>query len=292
MTGSKIKTETIPSQAKGWVAFVGSGPGDPDLLTVRAASLLREADVVITELPEHEQLVRAVLGLPEPRLVTDEDGNETLEEVGGPEFVDGGFGQDGQPLTHANRSKVVVKQAKRGLRVVRLMNGDPFFYASGPEEAQACTKAGIGFEIVPGVSSATAVAAYAGVPLTTKNNREVSVVTCGDKVDWSRYADNRTLVLLSAVGSIGEIAKSLITEGRAANTPVAMTQSGTSTTQTTVTSTLERIAADARAAKMAPPAITVIGEVVNLRETLSWFETKPLFGWRVLVPRTKEQAVR
>ncbi|NYG58886.1 uroporphyrinogen III methyltransferase/synthase [Nocardioides daedukensis] len=290
MTGSKIKTETIPSQAKGWVAFVGSGPGDPDLLTVRAASLLREADVVITELPEHEQLVRAVLGLPEPRLVTDEDGNETLEEVGGPEFVDGGFGQDGQPLTHANRSKVVVKQAKRGLRVVRLMNGDPFFYASGPEEAQACTKAGIGFEIVPGVSSATAVAAYAGVPLTTKNNREVSVVTCGDKVDWSRYADNRTLVLLSAVGSIGEIAKSLITEGRAANTPVAMTQSGTSTTQTTVTSTLERIAADARAAKMAPPAITVIGEVVNLRETLSWFETKPLFGWRVLVPRTKEQA--
>ncbi|HEY9565837.1 MAG TPA: uroporphyrinogen-III synthase [Nocardioides sp.] len=280
----------MPSQAKGWVAFVGSGPGDPDLLTVRAASLLREADVVITELPEHEQLVRVVLGLPEPRLVTDEDGNEALEEVGGPEFVDGGFGQDGQPLTHANRAKVVVKQARRGLRVVRLMNGDPFFFASGPEEAQACTKAGVGFEIVPGVSSATAVAAYAGVPLTTKNNREVSVVTCGDKVDWSRYADNRTLVLLSAVGSIGEIAKSLITEGRAANTPVAMTQSGTSTTQATVTSTLERIAADARAAKMAPPAITVIGEVVNLRETLSWFETKPLFGWRVLVPRTKEQA--
>src|SRR3546814_10564215 len=122
MTGSKIKTETIPSQAKGWVAFVGSGPGDPDLLTVRAASLLREADVVITELPEHEQLVRVVLGLPEPRLVTDEDGNEALEEVGGPEFVDGGFGQDGQPLTHANRAKVVVKQARRGLRVVRLMN--------------------------------------------------------------------------------------------------------------------------------------------------------------------------
>src|SRR3546814_14815180 len=95
MTGSKIKTETIPSQAKGWVAFVGSGPGDPDLLTVRAASLLREADVVITELPEHEQLVRVVLGLPEPRLVTDEDGNEALEEVGGPEFVDGGARKSG-----------------------------------------------------------------------------------------------------------------------------------------------------------------------------------------------------
>ncbi|KQZ75802.1 uroporphyrinogen-III synthase [Nocardioides sp. Root151] len=300
MTGRKIKTtpapasvqgpSTIPSQARGWVAFVGSGPGDPDLLTVRAAELLRDAEVVVTELPEHAAFVRAVLGIPEPRVVADEDGNETLEEAAGPEIVDGGFGPDGQPLTHANRAKVVVKQARRGLRVVRLMNGDPFLYASGPEEAQACAKADIGFEIVPGVSSATAVPAYAGVPLTTRNNREVAVVTCGEKIDWSRYADNRTLVLLSAVGSIGDIAKALIDAGRSATTPVAMTQSGTTTTQSTVTSTLERIAADARAAKIAPPAITVVGDVVNLRETLSWFETKPLFGWRVLVPRTKEQA--
>ncbi|KQY50178.1 MULTISPECIES: uroporphyrinogen-III synthase [unclassified Nocardioides] len=300
MTGRKIKTtpapasvqgpSTIPSQARGWVAFVGSGPGDPDLLTVRAAELLRDAEVVVTELPEHAAFVRAVLGIPEPRMVADEDGNETLEEAAGPEIVDGGFGPDGQPLTHANRAKVVVKQARRGLRVVRLMNGDPFLYASGPEEAQACAKADIGFEIVPGVSSATAVPAYAGVPLTTRNNREVAVVTCGEKIDWSRYADNRTLVLLSAVGSIGDIAKALIDAGRSATTPVAMTQSGTTTTQSTVTSTLERIAADARAAKIAPPAITVVGDVVNLRETLSWFETKPLFGWRVLVPRTKEQA--
>jgi len=212
---------------------------------------------------------------------------ETLE---GPEFVDGGFGEDGQPLTHASRAKVVVKQARRGLRVVRLMSGDPFLYASGPEEAQACAKAGIGFEIVPGVSSVTAVPAYAGIPLTTKNNREIAVVTCGEKVDWSRYADDRTLVLLSAVGSIGEIAKALIAGGRPATTPVAITQVGTTTDQATVTSTLERIAADARAARIQPPAITVVGDVVDLRETLSWFETKPLFGWRVLVPRTKEQA--
>ncbi|WP_067441938.1 bifunctional uroporphyrinogen-III C-methyltransferase/uroporphyrinogen-III synthase [Nocardioides jensenii] len=300
MTGRKIKTtpapasvqgsSMIPSQARGWVAFVGSGPGDPDLLTVRAVELLRDAEVVVTELPEHAALVRTVLGIPEPRVLVDDDGNETLEDVAGPEFVDGGFGPDGQPLTHANRAKVVVKHAKRGVRVVRLMNGDPFLYASGPEEAQACAKNDIGFEIVPGVSSATAVPAYAGVPLTTRNNREVAVVTCGDKIDWSRYADNRTLVLLSAVGSIGDIAKALIEAGRPGTTPVAMTQSGTTTTQATVTSTLERIAADARAAKIAPPAITVVGDVVNLRETLSWFETKPLFGWRALVPRTKEQA--
>jgi uroporphyrinogen III methyltransferase/synthase len=269
--------------ARGWVSFVGSGPGDPDLLTVRAVEVLREAEVVVTEVPEHEQLVRGLLGLPEP-VEGEEDGTP------GPTFVDGGFGEDGQPLTHAARAKVVVRHAKKGHRVVRLMAGDPFLYASGPEEAQACVKAGIGFEIVPGVSSVSAVPAYAGIPLTTKDNREVAVVTCGEKVDWSRYADARTLVLLSAVGSIAEIAPALVAAGRDPGTPVAMTRVGTTTEQATVTSTLEHIAADARAARMAPPAVTVVGDVVNLREALSWFETKPLFGWRVLVPRTKEQA--
>ncbi|GAA4362239.1 bifunctional uroporphyrinogen-III C-methyltransferase/uroporphyrinogen-III synthase [Nocardioides caricicola] len=267
------------------MSFVGSGPGDPGLLTVRAVDLLRRADVVVTEAPEHPALVRSVLGIPEP-----DPEAETPVDASGPELVDGGFGEDGQPLTHAARAKVVVKQAKRGLRVVRLMAGDPFLYASGPEEAQACVKAGLGFEIVPGVSSVASVPAYAGIPLTTKDHREIAVVTCGDKVDWSRYADKRTLVLLSAVGQIGDIAKALVAAGRPAETPVAMTRVGTTTEQATVTSTLERIAADARAARMAPPAITVVGDVVDLRETLSWFETKPLFGWRVLVPRTKEQA--
>jgi uroporphyrinogen III methyltransferase/synthase len=151
-------------------------------------------------------------------------------------------------------------------------------------------KAGVGFEIVPGVSCVGSVPAYAGIPLTTKENREVTVVTCGGSVDWSRYADDRTLVLLSAVGSIGEIADALVEAGRPADTPVAMTRVGTTTEQSTVTSTLEHIAQDARAARMEPPAVTVVGPVVDLRETLSWFETKPLFGWRVLVPRTKEQA--
>lgn len=253
-----------------WVSFVGSGPGDPDLLTLRAAELLREADVVVTETPEHAELLRALGATPE--------------------IIDGGFGEDGQPLTHAARAKVVVKQAKRGLRVVRLMAGDPFLYASGPEEAQACAKAGVGFEIVPGISSVNAVPSYAGIPLTTKDHREVAVVTAGERVDWSRYADDRTLVLLSAVGQIGDIAAALVAAGRAPSTPVAMTRVGTTTEQATVLSTLETIGADARAARMAPPAVVVVGKVVSLRETLSWFETKPLFGWRVLVPRTKEQA--
>lgn len=281
--------------ARAWVSFVGSGPGDPDLLTVRAVEVLRQADVVVTESPDHAALVRTVLGLPTPTETPAEaaaDGAE-VEQVG-PELVDGGFGEDGQPLTVANRAKVVVKQAKRGLRVVRLLSGDPFLYASGPEEAQACAKAGIGFEVVPGVSSVGAVPAYAGIPLTTKDHREVAVVTCGDnaaaRTDWSQYADGRTLVLLSAVGQIGDIAKALVAAGRSPQTPVAMTRVGTTTEQQTLTSTLEHVAADARAARMSPPAITVVGEVVNLRETLSWFETKPLFGWRVLVPRTKDQA--
>jgi uroporphyrinogen III methyltransferase / synthase len=279
-------TSTPPATTnRGWVSFVGSGPGDPDLLTVRAVELIGKADVIVTEVPEHEELVRRLLGLAaSPDVAAD------AAVQPGPRFVDGGFGEDGQPLTHAARAKVIVRHGKAGNRVVRLMAGDPFLYASGPEEAQACVKAGIGFEIVPGVSSVSAVPAYAGIPLTTKHSREVAVITCGEKIDWSRYIDAPTLVLLSGVGSIAENARGLIEAGRDPETPVAMTRVGTTTSQSTVTSTLENIAADARAARMAPPAVTVVGDVVNLREALSWFETKPLFGWRVLVPRTKEQA--
>ncbi|MBM7508771.1 uroporphyrinogen-III synthase [Nocardioides sp. 31GB23] len=278
MTRGKTTTESN-ERARGWVSFVGSGPGDPDLMTLRAVELLRQAEVVVTESPEHVELVSRLLGT-----------GVAEAAPGTPEVVDGGFGEDGQPLTHAARAKVVLKHAKKGRRVVRLMTGDPFLYASGPEEAQACAKAGLGFEIVPGVSSVGAVPAYAGIPLTTKDHREVAVVTCDGTVDWSRYADDRTLVLLSGVGQVAEIAKALVSAGRSPATPVAMTRVGTTTEQATVTSTLADIGADARAARMAPPAVVVVGKVVDLRETLSWFETKPLFGWRVLVPRTKDQA--
>ncbi len=277
--------------ALAWVSFVGSGPGDPGLLTVRAVDLIKEADVVVTETPEHATLVRSLLGLPEPAAEA-EDG-EIDVDAPGPEIVDGGFGEDGQPLTHASRAKVVVKHAKRGLHVVRLLAGDPFLYASGAEEAQAVAKAGIGFEIVPGVSSVAAVPAYAGIPLTTRDHREVSVLTCPDrvdKIDWSDYADDRTLVLLSSVNRVGEIAERLVAAGRPADTPVAVTRVGTTTAQETVTSTLGGVAAAVKAAGVTPPAVVVIGAVVDLRGTLSWFETKPLFGWRVLVPRTKDQA--
>jgi uroporphyrinogen III methyltransferase/synthase len=269
----------VRSGPVGWVSFVGSGPGDPDLLTLRAVELIRAADVVVTEAPGHAELVRTAITR------ADETATET------PELVDGGFGEDGQPLTQAARAKVVVSQAKAGRRVVRLMAGDPFVHASGPEEAQAVVKAGIGFEVVPGISSATAVPAYAGIPLTSKDHREFVVLSANDpKVDWSAHAHRNTLVVLAAGPQIGVVADALVAAGRKPETPVAMTHSGTTTGQETLVSTLADVAAEAKAARLSGPVVTVIGEVVDLRATLSWFETKPLFGWRVLVPRTKEQA--
>lgn len=252
----------------GHVSFVGTGPGDASLLTVRAAELIAEADVAIIEQPEQVELV------PE-----------------GVEVVDGGVGEDGVVLTHAARARLVVRHAKTGAHVVRLVSGDPFTYATAPEEAAACAKAGIAFEVVPGVSSVTGVPAYAGVPLTNKAHRQYRVVSVGDgTVAWPEHAGTDTLVLLSAVARIGEAAAGLIEAGRSPETPVAMTRVGTTTEQTTVVSTLADIAVDAKAAGMTSPAITVVGEVVAMREALSWFETKPLYGWRVLVPRTKEQS--
>ena len=256
-----------PRKTLGHVSFVGAGPGDARLLTVRAAELLEQADVVIVEQPEQVALV-----------TTDAE-------------VVHGFAEDGSALTHAALGRLVVRHAKTGAHVVRLVSGDPFTYATAPEEAAACSKAGIGFEIIPGVSSVSAVPAYAGVPLTTKSNREYRVVSVGEaSIAWADYAGADTLVLLSAVARIGEVADGLMEAGRAPSTPVAMTRVGTTTEQATVVSTLESIADDARAAGMASPAITVVGPVVEMRETLSWFETKPLYGWRVLVPRTKEQS--
>ena len=150
--------------------FVGSGPGDPGLLTVRAATCSARPTSWSPRSPSTSARPHAARPPAAARA--------TAHEGRLPELVDGGFGEDGQPLTHAARAKVVVKQAKRGRRVVRLMAGDPFVYASGPEEAPACAKAGLGFEVVPGVSSRRAVPAYAGIPLTTKDHRELTVVTC------------------------------------------------------------------------------------------------------------------
>ena len=274
-TAQATTAKQTPAKAAaplGSVAFVGAGPGDPDLLTVRAVELLAQADIVITESQDAAFVVRFC-----------------RPDV---EVVDGSVGDDGQPLTHAMRARLVVRAAKRGGNVVRLLDGDPFLYATGSEEAAGCVKVGIPFEVVPGVSAVSAVPAYAGVPLTNAKAREVRVVNVAEgSLDWDAVAAGKaTLVLLSATKVIGDVAKAIIAAGRDPETPVAMTSAGTTTQQRTVVSTLERIAADVRAAKLSTPTVTVVGDIVSLRDTLSWFETKPLFGWRVLVPRTKEQA--
>jgi uroporphyrinogen III methyltransferase/synthase len=256
---------------------VGAGPGDPGLLTVRAVELLAKADLVVTESQDAAFVARYC-----------------TPDV---EVWDGSLGDDGQPLSHAVRARLVVKAAKHtaGGLVVRLLDGDPFLYATGSEEAAACAKAGIGFEVVPGVSAISAAPAYAGIPLTSAKHREVRVVNVAEgSVDWAALGGgSATLVLLSATKVIGDVAKALVAAGRAPETPVSLTQAGTTTGQRTVVSTLERVAADVKAAKLAAqdrPTVTVVGDTVGLRDQLSWFETKPLFGWRVLVPRTKEQA--
>ena len=252
----------------GHVSFVGAGPGDVGLLTVRAAELLARADIVITESPEQARLV------------------STEAHV-----VDGGCGDDGRALTLAARGRLVVKHAKTGAHVVRLITGDPFTYASGPEEAMACVKAGIAFEVVPGVSSVSAVPAYAGVPLTSGNHHDYRVIEVAEaNIAWEELRGEETLVLLSVIERIAEAADSLMDGGRPAETPVAVTRVGTTTDQVTIVSTLGSVAKDVLNAGLTDPAIVVIGEVVAMRDALSWFETKPLYGWRVLVPRTKEQS--
>ena len=176
-TTGKSTTSRKPKPI-GCVAFVGAGPGDPELLTVRAVELLAKADVVVTESQDADFVRRFC-----------------RDDV---EVVDGSLGDDGQPLSHAVRARLVVKAAKGGGNVVRLLDGDPFLYATGSEEAVGCAKAGIPFEVVPGVSAITAVPAYAGIPLTSAKHREVRVVNVAEgAVDWAGLgAGKATLVLL------------------------------------------------------------------------------------------------
>jgi uroporphyrinogen III methyltransferase / synthase len=270
-----VTPTTTASSARpmGSVAFVGTGPGDPGLLTLRAVELIAAADVVVLD-----QLLR----------------EKDVARWARPdaEFVDAGFGEDGTPLTLAGRAKIVTRAAKGGRRVVRLMDGDSATFNGLAEEALACRKAQVPFEIVPGVSAVSAVPAYAGVPLTTKTSRAVHVITPNDaKVDWSRSTGaDVTVVVLGPPETLAAALTELVAAGRDASCPVALTSHGTSTQQRTITSTLADAPTALASSGLDKPLIAVVGDAVALREQLSWFETKPLFGWRVLVPRTKDQA--
>ncbi|EKA62724.1 uroporphyrin-III C/tetrapyrrole (Corrin/Porphyrin) methyltransferase [Janibacter hoylei PVAS-1] len=239
-----------------------------------AVDLLARADAVITDRLTSADVLATL----------------TADDV---DVVDASHGEHGQQLTHAMRAKLVVKTAKahRGGLVVRLMDGDPATFNGLAEEAQALVKADIDFDVVPGVSAVSAVPTYAGVPLTARSTGAVHVVSLssGKRVDLSAsVGDDVTLVLLGLPEQLEPAFASLLSAGRAGETPVAVTRGGTTTQQTTRETTLAE-AAEALEG-LEEPTLAVVGPTVAMRETLSWFETKPLYGWKVLVPRTKDQA--
>jgi uroporphyrinogen III methyltransferase/synthase len=217
----------------------------------------------------------------------------------GVEAIYVGKEQGSHTLPQDEMNKLLVAKAKAGHMVVRLKGGHPFIFGRGGEEAEALAKAKIPFEIVPGITSAVAAPAYAGIPLTHRRyTASVGIVTGHEDptkphstVDWSKLATGvGTLVILMGMKNLAKISEELIAAGRDPKTPVALVRWGTTPQQTTLVGVLETIAGQAEAARVTPPVSIVVGEVVKLRETLNWFETRPLFGKTVVITRTREQA--
>jgi uroporphyrinogen III methyltransferase/synthase len=250
--------------AQGWVALVGAGPGDEGLLTVRAAELLGQAGLVVA--------------------------GAGLERAARRHMSSGAVLAD--TADGAGSARALVQAAKGGQLAVRLFPGDPLLNGA-VADAAACAKAGVRFEIVPGVPAATAVPAYAGIPLASERNGELRVIQAAEASQIA-YSP-ATLVVLGADAAPADLGKMLIAAGWPEGTRLAITWDGTTSAQQTVVSSLGRIGPDLKAAGVSlantrGSAIAVVGDAVAARDQLSWFETKPLFGWRVLVPRTKEQA--
>jgi uroporphyrinogen III methyltransferase/synthase len=261
------------------VFLVGAGPGHPGLLTLRAVECLRQADLVLYDRLVAPALLDYAPPGAERRCVTELAGSH-------PERV---------PQVH----EALIGAARAGRRVVRLKGGDPSIFGRVGEEAEALRRAGVPFEIVPGVTAALGAAAYAGIPLTHRHSASaVALVTgheCADKggsaLDWSALAHfPGTLVFYMAVGHLEEIVRSLTAHGKAADTPAAVVRQATLGCQRTVTAPLGELPAAARAAGITAPALAVIGPVVGLRDAVSWFERQPLFGRGVLVTRPRHQA--
>ncbi len=244
--------------AAGWVALIGGGPGDPGLITVLGRRLLAEADVVVADR----------LG---PRALLAELGPDV-------EVIDAGKSPGAHALTQDQINELLIARARAGLRVARLKGGDPFTFGRGAEEALACRRAGIPVRVVPGVTSATAVPAWAGIPVTHRGLASDFAVASahldpagpGAGVDWGALAAGpATLVLLMATAHLGRVAAELIARGRAAATPVAVISHGTLPAQRVLVSTLGSVAGAAARERIGPPAVVVIGEVVRLREELA-----------------------
>jgi uroporphyrinogen III methyltransferase/synthase len=258
----------------GKVFLTGAGPGDPGLLTLRALEALRRADVLLYDALASE----AIVDLVSPAC----------------ERIYAGKRGGAQSIAQNDIEALMIEKARAGKTVVRLKGGDPFLFGRGGEEAQALHAAGIDFEIVPGISSALAAPAYAGIPVTHRDHNTVLTIVSGHEdpakqssaIDWQRLSDpKQTLVFLMAMRNLREIAGNLVKNGLPPDHPAALVANGTRPTQKTVTGTLASIAADAEREGLSAPAIVVVGTVVNLRGAVAWFEKLPLFGKRVLMTR-------
>jgi uroporphyrinogen III methyltransferase/synthase len=265
--------------ARGRVILVGAGPGDPGLLTLKGRDVLASADVVLYDALASERLLDHAPEAAEKILVGKRHGRESVSQ-------------------HEIDALMIAK-ARAGKRVVRLKGGDPFIFGRGGEEAEACLAAGIDFEVVPGVTSAVAVPAFAGIPLTHREHSSLVTFVTGQAgsarpgydIDWAALAKTGgTLVFLMAMTRIGEIADNLVAAGMSADTPVAGIRWGTLPRQKTVVSTLARIAADSASVLVRPPVIFVVGDVAGLAKDLGWYEKLPLFGRRIVVTRARHQA--
>lgn len=286
----------------GHVTFLGAGPGDPGLLTLRAVEALANADVIVAE---HDVLdvVRGHTRQGVAVLHTDPDTSPVpYPGTGTPQLtvVDGVSTTVGDPASR-DAANLVMTAARGGKRVVRAVSGDPGLDTYAAEEMLACVAAGVPFEVVPGIAAAVGVPAYAGVPLRDAQGADVRFVdarTASNRCWTEVGASDGTVVVSSTLDSVAAAAGELVASGRKPDTPMSVTIAGTTTRQRTWSATLGTIAQTLKQAKVLPspdggrPVIAVVGErsAAAQRDRLSWFESKPMFGWKVLVPRTKEQA--
>lgn len=263
---------------QGKVYLVGAGPGDPKLLTLKGKECLEEADVIL-----YDYLINPdILDFSKP----------SAEKI----FV----GKKGSSSCRQGEiNSLIIQKAMSGKVVVRLKGGDPFIFGRGGEEAAALVEEGLPFEVVPGITSAIAVPAYAGIPLTHRDlSSSVAFITGHEdpakiesSVDWSKISTGiDTLVFLMGLGNLSTITKQLVRHGRSPETPIALVHWGTRFDQKTVVGTLKNIEKKRDEAELEPPVLVIVGEVIHLREKLNWFEKRPLFGKKILITRSKEQS--
>ena len=270
-------------QIKSTVYITGAGPGDPNLLTLKAKEIIEKADVIAYDNLVSKEILESIVGA----------------YCGKPLLIYVGKTDGKESISQEQINNLLLKLSNEYKIVCRLKGGDPNIFGRGGEEAIFLKENNINFEIIPGVSSITAVPAYAGIPLTHRDcNSSFTVITAHEdpddpesKVRWDSFdAVNSTLILLMGVKNLPKIINKLISLGRDKNTPLAVIYWGTTSKQFTVKTTIENAVKDLEKNPVKAPSVIIIGEVVNYREALNWFESKPLFRKRILITRSKEQS--